>query len=93
VFRGHILGMAIQVLFSCPRCLRLYKASQDLLGRAKQRYGRFDCPVCHTLIHSWAGSYDYSAWALLDPQKPRQKTPVPRPPVPAPDARAPTNVR
>ena len=60
--------MAINVLFSCPRCFKLYQASQDLLGRGEQRYGRFDCPVCQTLIHAWAGSYDYAVWTPLDIQ-------------------------
>jgi hypothetical protein len=62
--------MAISVLFSCPKCGRVYRASQNLLGRNARQPGRLDCTVCRAMVHSWSGAYDYAIWTPLDIQAP-----------------------
>jgi predicted RNA-binding Zn-ribbon protein involved in translation (DUF1610 family) len=52
----------ITVIFACPRCGTVYRASQ-YRGVGTQ-FGIFNCLACHTQVYAWNGAYDFSDWKV-----------------------------
>jgi len=62
-------GYATAVVFHCSDCGAVYKAFQQYAESTQLGY--FDCSNCNSLVHSWDGVYNYFAWTLILPKKPR----------------------
>lgn len=44
----------------------VYRTRQSLCERGRRNADRFDCLGCGTLVHAWAGAYDYELWTTVD---------------------------
>gem|GEM_PF-5213646 len=55
------------VVFVCSDCGAAYKSVQKLTE--SKQLGYFDCSRCKSLVHSWHGVYNYSAWAPIFAKK------------------------
>jgi predicted RNA-binding Zn-ribbon protein involved in translation (DUF1610 family) len=66
-FEAHIPGMnsatqPITVVFACPQCGSVYRASQYRGMGA--HFGVFNCVSCHAQVYAWSGLYDFLDWQL-----------------------------
>jgi predicted RNA-binding Zn-ribbon protein involved in translation (DUF1610 family) len=56
-------GIRTTVVFSCPKCGRIYQATQEHV--AEKRAGGVDCQDCGTVIHTWYGFFRYADWKAI----------------------------
>ena len=55
------ISRRVKVVFACHCCGVAYEARQE----HERTSGRFDCSECGTMVHSWAGNYNYTGWTQL----------------------------
>ncbi|WP_194459881.1 hypothetical protein [Bradyrhizobium sp. CCBAU 53421] len=60
----------VTVYFTCPGCGIVYSAIQKRGGNHSNTSGTFDCEQCGTLVHHWAGLYDYIEWRIASLLRP-----------------------
>jgi predicted RNA-binding Zn-ribbon protein involved in translation (DUF1610 family) len=67
LIRGTHQGMnramqPITVVFACPKCATVYRASQ--YRGVGTHFGAFNCVACHARVYAWQGLYDFLDWQV-----------------------------
>jgi hypothetical protein len=55
-------GTENTIHFACPKCDAMYKTTRELIGK---QIGSFACFDCHSEVHAWSGSYDFTNWKAV----------------------------
>jgi hypothetical protein len=52
----------ITVVFACPRCSTIYRASQ--YRGVGPHFGVFNCVACRAQVYAWSGIHDFLDWQV-----------------------------
>ena len=63
------MPMSTLIIFGCPQCSAIYRATQRRLDERAQ--GSFVCRNCGAVVHTWNEEYVYTGFRLFVPDTKR----------------------